>query len=106
MVDYKMVCGDLDGQLANNETFANYLLSLGINPQFQILPGVAHGGSMYIQNGTGLAFLNQHFLNERNLHHTAGVVPEPSAWVLIASASLGLIGRRRHLAVRRQPASS
>jgi S-formylglutathione hydrolase FrmB len=105
-VDYKMVCGSLDGQLANNETFANYLLSLGINPQFQILPGVAHGGSMYIQNGTGLAFLNQHFLNERNMQHMAAAVPEPSAWVLLASASLGLVGCRRHFASRGHSASS
>jgi enterochelin esterase-like enzyme len=62
-VDYKMLCGDKDGQLANNKKFANYLISLGIDPQFQILPGVAHGGSMYMQNGTAIIFLSQHFLN-------------------------------------------
>jgi hypothetical protein len=62
-VDYKMVCGDLDGQLSNDMKFANYLLSLGIDPKFQILPGVSHGGSMYIHDPTGLVFLNQHFLH-------------------------------------------
>ena len=65
-VDYKMVCGDQDGQLSNDQTFANYLLSLGIDPKFQILPGVSHGASMYIHDGTGLAFLNQHFLEAQH----------------------------------------
>ena len=62
-VNYKMLCGELDGQLANNQKFANYLRSLGIKPQFQILPGVAHGGLMYMQNGTAILFLSRHFRN-------------------------------------------
>jgi enterochelin esterase-like enzyme len=99
-MDYKMDCGDHDGQLSNNLKFANYLISLGIDPQFQILPGVGHGGSMYIQNGAGVAFLNQHFLNEwqsaRGGHAilTSRAVPEPSAWVLAVSVFLVLTGRR------------
>jgi enterochelin esterase-like enzyme len=105
-VDYKVVCGDHDGQLSNDQTFANYLKSLGINPQFQILPGVGHGGSMYIKDGTGIAFLNQHFLKAQKMALAAHAVPEPSAWVLLASASLGLIGCRRHAAFRRQRAKS
>ena len=64
-VDYKMVCGDHDGQLANNVTFANYLTSLGIDPKFQVLTNVGHGGTMYIAEGTGLKFLNDHFLRAR-----------------------------------------
>jgi hypothetical protein len=107
-VDYKMVCGDHDGQLSNNQLFANYLLSLGINPKLQILPNVGHAGSMYIHDPTGLAFLNQHFLKSQQMPiHlvqaqqmalVARAVPEPSAWVLLASASAVLVGRRRRAA--------
>ena len=94
-VDYKMVCGDHDGQLANNVTFSNYLLSLGIDPKFQVLTNVGHGGTMYIQEGSGLAFLNQHFLRARKSGPSLRAVPEPTALALGVAAALLRLRRRR-----------
>jgi S-formylglutathione hydrolase FrmB len=62
-VNYKMVVGDADGHRAGNVAFRDYLVSLGIDPQFEWLPGVTHSGGLYLQNGTGLRFLNDHFLS-------------------------------------------
>jgi enterochelin esterase-like enzyme len=94
-VNYKLVCGDHDGQLNNNKIFRDYLLSLGIDPKFEVLTNVGHGGTMYIQEGTGLRFLNDHFLRGRQgSSPTVAFVPEPSSWMLVACASLGLLRRR------------
>lgn len=62
-VNYKMVVGDADGHRAGNVAFRDYLISLGIDPQFEWLPGVTHSGGLYLQEGTGLRFLNDHFTN-------------------------------------------
>jgi hypothetical protein len=58
-----MVVGDADGHRAGNVAFRDYLISLGIDPQFQWLPGVTHSGGLYLQEGSGLRFLNDHFLS-------------------------------------------
>jgi S-formylglutathione hydrolase FrmB len=95
-VNYKMIVGDHDGQMANNLKFRDFLLSLGIDPQFQVAVNVGHGGSMYIKEGSGLAFLHQHFLSKRQ-ETSAPIllaVPEPATWGLTAVAALALIRRR------------
>jgi S-formylglutathione hydrolase FrmB len=61
-VDYKQIVGDADGHRQGNFVFRDFLLSLGIDPQFQILPGVTHSGGLYLAEGSGLTFLNDHFL--------------------------------------------
>jgi hypothetical protein len=61
-VDYKQIVGDADGHRQGNFVFRDFLLSIGIDPQFQILPGVTHLGGLYLTEGSGLAFLNDHFL--------------------------------------------
>lgn len=61
-VNYKQIIGDADGHRAGNEIFRDYLLSLGIDPQYQVLPGVTHSGGLYLDEGSGLAFLSDHFL--------------------------------------------
>lgn len=61
-VNYKMIVGDADGHRTGNVRFRDYLISLGIDPQFQWLPGVTHSGGLYLQEGSGLQFLNDHFL--------------------------------------------
>jgi endo-1,4-beta-xylanase len=61
-VDYKQIVGDADGHRQGNFIFRDFLLSLGIDPHFQILPGVTHSGGLYLTEGSGLAFLNGHFL--------------------------------------------
>lgn len=96
-VNYKMIVGDHDGQMANNLKFRDFLLSKGIDPKFQVAVNVGHGGSMYIKEGSGLTFLHQHFLSKRAA--AAGVklaaVPEPAAAGLLAMAGVALMPRRR-----------
>jgi enterochelin esterase-like enzyme len=61
LVNYKMIVGDADMQLQSNFRFRDHLLSLGIDPQFEVVPGVPHSGGAYLNEGTGLEFLDQHF---------------------------------------------
>jgi S-formylglutathione hydrolase FrmB len=89
-VNYKMIVGDADPQLQSNIRFRDYLLSLNIDPQFQILPGVEHQGGQYLAEGSGLRFLNDHFNS----------VPEPTGLVPLAMATHVIAMRRR----RRQAA--
>lgn len=95
-VNYKMIVGDHDGQMANNLKFRDFLLSKGIDPKFQVAVNVGHGGSMYIKEGSGLTFLHQHFLSKRA---AAGVklatVPEPATAALLGMAGLALVGIKR-----------
>jgi enterochelin esterase-like enzyme len=60
-VNYKMIVGDADSQYLGNVRFRDHLISLGIDPQFQVLPGVEHVGGAYLNEGSGLQFLSQHF---------------------------------------------
>jgi endo-1,4-beta-xylanase len=60
-VNYKMIVGDADSQYQSNIRFRDHLLSLGIDPQFQVLPGVEHLGGSYVSEGSGLRFLSDHF---------------------------------------------
>lgn len=96
-VNYKMIVGDHDGQMANNLKFRDFLLSLGIDPKFQVAVNVGHGGSMYIKEGSGLTFLHQHFLSKQAA--AAGVklaaVPEPATAALLGMAGLALVGIKR-----------
>jgi S-formylglutathione hydrolase FrmB len=60
-VNYKMIVGDADSQYQSNIRFRDNLVSLGIDPQFQVLPGVEHVGGSYLTEGSGLRFLSAHF---------------------------------------------
>ena len=68
-VNYKMIVGDADPQEASNERFRDYLISLNIDPHYQVLPGVAHMGGTYFAEGSGVRFLGDHFNS----------IPEPGA---------------------------
>jgi hypothetical protein len=56
-----MIVGDADSQYNSNVNFRNHLVSLGIDPQFQVLAGVSHDQAAYANNGAGLTFLSDHF---------------------------------------------
>ena len=60
-VNYKMIVGDADSQYQSNVRFRDHLQSLGIDPQFQVLPGVEHVGGAYLSEGSGVRFLSEHF---------------------------------------------
>ena len=60
-VNYKMIVGDADHQYQSNTRFRDNLISLEIDPHFQILPGVEHLGGSYLTEGSGLRFLSGHF---------------------------------------------
>lgn len=60
-INYKMIVGDADSQYQSNIRFRDHLLSLNIDPHFQVLPGVEHLGGSYLNEGSGLEFLDQHF---------------------------------------------
>jgi enterochelin esterase-like enzyme len=60
-INYKMIVGDADFLEDTNEEFRDFLISLDIDPQYQVLPGVAHESGAYLSEGTGLRFLNDHF---------------------------------------------
>ncbi len=47
-VNYKMIVGDKDSQYQSNVRFRDHLLSLNIDPHFQVLPGVEHQGGSYL----------------------------------------------------------
>ena len=61
-VNYKMIVGDADSQYQSNTRFRDHVVSLGIDPHFQVLPGVEHLGGSYVSEGSGLRFLSQHFV--------------------------------------------
>lgn len=86
-MNYLMVVGDEDGLEQGNVRFRNYLNTLGVFPEFHILPGVPHAGGAYFNEGTVLQFLGDHF---------AASVPEPGGAIVIASAAAALAccGRR------------
>ena len=77
-INYKMIVGDADPQEASNARFRDYVMSLGIDPHYQVLPGVAHVGGTYFAEGSGVRFLGQHFAS----------IPEPAA---CGFASLALL---------------
>jgi enterochelin esterase-like enzyme len=60
-VNYKMIVGDADSQYQSNVRFRDHLQSLGIDPHFQVLPGVEHVGGAYLSEGSGVRFLSEHF---------------------------------------------
>lgn len=100
-VDYMMLVGDADPQLQSNTRFRTYLSSLGVNPQFQILPGIAHDGRAYYAQGAGLQFLADHFrnagggsgLDQQHRPDLDLFLPEPSGTVVFAA--VGWVIRRR-----------
>jgi endo-1,4-beta-xylanase len=67
-INYKIIVGDADSQYQSNVRFRDHLVGLGIDPQFQVLPGVEHVGGAYLSEGSGLRFLSQHFT--ANFHRT------------------------------------
>lgn len=60
-INYKMIVGDADSQYNSNTRFRDHLMGLGINPHFQVLPGVQHIQSSYATDGTGIKYLSSHF---------------------------------------------
>ena len=56
-----MIVGDADSQFQSNTRFRDHLLGLGIDPHFQVLPGVEHVAGSYLTDGSGLRFLSDHF---------------------------------------------
>ncbi len=66
-VNYKMIVGDADSQYQSNTRFRDHLLGLGIDPHFQVLPGVEHVAGSYLTDGSGLRFLSDHFTSV--FHH-------------------------------------
>jgi len=60
-VNYKMIVGDADSQLGSNTRWRDHLIGLGIDPHFQLLPGVQHVQSSYASDGTGIKYLSDHF---------------------------------------------
>lgn len=87
-VNYKMIVGDADPQQSSNQRLRDYLLSLNIDPHYQVLPGVAHLGDVYYQEGSGLQFLNTHFAN----------APEPAGVALLIAPLICLKRSRRSAA--------
>lgn len=63
-VDYKMIVGDADSQYQSNTRFRDKLIALGIDPHFQTLPGVTHDAGSYLNDGSGLIVLSDHFASE------------------------------------------
>ena len=53
--------------------------------KFQILPGVEHLGGQYLNEGSGLRFLDDHF----------ATVPEPAGVAVLQLAALAALARRR-----------
>ena len=90
MVNYKMIVGDADGQQQSNQRFRDFLLSLNIDPHYQVLPGVAHLGDDYFEEGSGLEFLDDHFAS----------VPEPSAAWTLSATVIAIVVRARRRAGR------
>jgi enterochelin esterase-like enzyme len=101
-VDYKLLVGDADSQLKGDLLFRDFLISKGIDPKFELLPGLNHTQALYLQQGSMLSFLNQHFLAARTAAPLAAMraVPEPTSAALIAIALTAPARRRRaaHLA--------
>lgn len=60
-LNYKMIVGDADSQYQSNTRFRDHLIGLGIDPHFQVLPGVEHVAGSYLNDGSGLRFLSDHF---------------------------------------------
>jgi len=60
-VNYKMIVGDADSQYNSNTRWRDHLMGLGIDPHFQVLPGVSHVQSAYANDGTGIKYLSEHF---------------------------------------------
>ena len=60
-INYKMIVGDADSQFNSNTRFRDHLIGLGIDPHFQVLPGVGHVQSAYATDGTGIKYLSSHF---------------------------------------------
>lgn len=82
---YMMVVGDADPQYNSNVQFRNYLNSIGVFPQFVVLPGVDHNGASYAADGTGMRFLDAHFAS----------VPEPAVGMMVMTAGMLACGSRR-----------
>ena len=80
-VNYKMIVGDADPQESSNERFRDYLISLNIDPHYQVLPGVIHAQNLYFNDASNVRFLGNHF----------ATVPEPSTLAAIAVSSMILV---------------
>jgi endo-1,4-beta-xylanase len=83
-VNYKMIVGDADPQEGSNERFRDHLISLNIDPHYQVLPGVMHVQGQYLSEGSNIRFLGQHFAS----------IPEP-AFISIASSGFALLALAR-----------
>jgi enterochelin esterase-like enzyme len=83
-INYKMLVGDADGQQNSNQRFRDHLLSLNIDPHYQVLPGIAHVQGDYFAEGSGLEFLDNHFAS----------VPEPGGAAVMLLFATALRRRR------------
>jgi enterochelin esterase-like enzyme len=97
--DYAMFVGDADPQMQSNTRFRDHLQSLGINPTFQVLPGIAHDGRAYFAQGNGLHFLADHFARQNKDGFTPmdrfRAVPEPAACASGLAIAASLAAHRR-----------
>jgi S-formylglutathione hydrolase FrmB len=60
-LNYKMIVGDSDSQYNSNTRWRDHLLSLNIDPHFQIVAGAEHVATDYLNDASGLHFLSDHF---------------------------------------------
>jgi hypothetical protein len=56
-----MITDDEDQEYQNNVRFRDYLATLGVRPEFVVLPQSGHNGRAYADEGTGFRFLSRYF---------------------------------------------
>ena len=81
-VNYKMIVGDADSQFQSNVRFRDHLLGLGIDPQFQVLPGVEHVGGAYVNEGSGLRLPQASTLPRTFTGRVTSIATAMSTWMI------------------------
>lgn len=89
-VNYKMIIGDADAHWRENQRFSDYLSSLGVDTQLTWLAGVKHSNDAYLNDGSGLRFLSDHF-SGNGLSNITVPVARPRGWAPASSALLLLL---------------
>ena len=106
-VNYKMIVGSADQQQQSNARFRDHLISLNIDPHYQVLSGVAHDGTAYYSEGSGLRFLADHFARQAGPGHVKypfAQLPEPAAASVLSAVMLAVAGAGRRSRTRRATA--